>query len=144
MGLPPAELAHPLAGPQFRAHRTVSCGDRAPAWGETRKSISDLVDALVQRDAAIIQEFLAPLHPAQHPLVMAGFGLLALAPAPPLPISPFAPEAVRGLFAGLSAHAIGAAGTTGHSRLWVDTWDAGAQGWLAAGPRRIEGALQTH
>ena len=102
---PPVELAHPLAdGSAVLIERSVAA--TAARLGRDAQVYQRLMDALVQQHDAIIQEFLAPLHRPQHPLVMAGFGLLALAPAAAFAKFAFRTEAVRGLFAGLAAHAI--------------------------------------
>jgi phytoene dehydrogenase-like protein len=61
---------------------------------------------LAQHDAAIIGQFLGPLRPPRHPLITAGFGLLALAPASGFARRLFQTEAARGWFAGCAAHAI--------------------------------------
>lgn len=54
----------------------------------------------------VLHEFLGPLRPPRHPLIMAQFGLKALRSASGLANATFASDHARALFAGLAAHAI--------------------------------------
>ncbi len=102
---PPAELAHPfLDGTAVLVERSIEA--TAARLGRDAAAYRRLMQALVQHHEAIIEEFLAPLHVPRHPLVLAAFGLVALTPAATFAQLAFRTEAVRGMFAGLAAHAI--------------------------------------
>lgn len=102
---PPAELAHPLDdGSAVLLERSIDA--TAQHLGRDSAAYRRLMTPLVDHYEAILHEFLRPLRLPRHPLVMAGFGLVALPPARLLAQLAFRDDAARALFAGLAAHAI--------------------------------------
>lgn len=102
---PEVPVAHALDGGRAAAiHRSVE--ETAAGLGRDGRAYRRLVGSLEKRSGAIFDEFLGPLRPPRHPLVMARFGVRALWPASVLARSVFRSEEARALFAGVSAHAI--------------------------------------
>jgi len=102
---PPAEVAHPFDdGTAAIVERSVEA--TAAQLGADGAAYRRLMDWLGRNHSAILDEFLAPLHLPRHPLIMAGFGALALPSARRLALTLFRGEKARSLFAGLAAHAI--------------------------------------
>lgn len=100
----PAALAHPL-----------NDGTAALLWPELERTASGLgMDArnyrsllgpLVRHWQELLEETLQPLaHLPRHPLLLARFGLRAIAPASALARARFRGEKARALFAGIAAH----------------------------------------
>lgn len=102
---PPAGLAHPFDdGSAVLVERSIEA--TAARFGNDEEAYHRLMTWLVKHHEAILEAFLAPLHFPQHPVTAAHFGLFALQPASSFAQRRFQTEAVRGLFAGLAAHAI--------------------------------------
>jgi phytoene dehydrogenase-like protein len=102
---PQAELAHPFDdGSAVVIERSIEATAARLGHDETR--YRRLMGWLVAHHESILAEFLAPLHVPRHPLVMGGFGLLALNSASRFAKTMFRTEAVRGMYAGLAAHSI--------------------------------------
>ncbi|MBW4436333.1 MAG: NAD(P)/FAD-dependent oxidoreductase [Pleurocapsa minor GSE-CHR-MK-17-07R] len=102
---PPAELAHPYDdGTAVLIERSIAV--TAARMGKDAAAYRRLMHFLVRNYESILDEFLAPLHLPRHPLVMAGFGMLALPSASWFSRRAFRTEAVRGVFAGMAAHSI--------------------------------------
>ncbi len=101
----PAELAHPLDdGSAVLLERSID--DTAQHLGRDAAAYRRLMQPLVDHADSILHEFLGPLRLPRNPLVMAGFGLVALPPARFLAQLAFRDDAARALFAGMAAHAI--------------------------------------
>lgn len=101
----PAALAHPfLDGTATLMERSIA--HTAEGLEQDGGHYRRLMSWLVTHWEAIIDEFLAPLHVPRHPLAMALFGAMALLPARSFAQIAFQTEKVRGMFAGLAAHAI--------------------------------------
>lgn len=102
---PDAELAHPFDdGSAALIEQDVE--RTAERFGQDGAGYRRLMCWLAAHREAILDEFLAPLHLPRHPLIMAAFGAMALTPARTFARTVFRTEKVRGLFAGLAAHAI--------------------------------------
>jgi phytoene dehydrogenase-like protein len=102
---PPAEVAHPFDdGTAVIVERSVEA--TAAQLGADGTAYRRLMGWMRAHHAAILDEFLAPLHIPRHPLVMAGFGVFALPSARRLIRTLFRSERTQGMFAGLAAHAI--------------------------------------
>ena len=101
----PAEVAHPLDdGSAILLERSIDL--TAQHLGRDVAAYRRLMTPLVDHYEAILDEFLGPLRLPRRPLVMAGFGLVALPPARLLAQLAFRDDSARALFAGLAAHAI--------------------------------------
>ena len=101
---PELPLAHPLENGQAAVLRR-SVADTAAGLGQDRGSYEALMTPLVSNWEALAGEFLQPLlHKPGHPLLLARFGLRALAAATALATSRFQGAEARALFAGLAAH----------------------------------------
>jgi phytoene dehydrogenase-like protein len=102
---PPAAVAHPFddgtAAVLERSTRATAAG-----LGRDGPAYRALMDPFVPRWRALFGEFLGPmLHLPRHPLLLAGFGALALLPTTWLARALFREERASGLFAGIAAHA---------------------------------------
>jgi phytoene dehydrogenase-like protein len=102
---PEVPFAHPLDGGRAAAmYRSL---DRtAAALGTDGAAYRRLLAPLVERWAALLDEILQPvLHVPRAPLLLARFGLRALAPATLLGRGLFGTDEARALWAGVAAHA---------------------------------------
>lgn len=101
---PDLPLAHPLDGGQAAVlHRSLS--GTARALGADATAYRRLVGPLVDRWPALRDEILQPiLHVPRAPLLLAQFGVRALAPAHLLGAGLFRNEDARALWAGTAAH----------------------------------------
>ena len=102
--VPPVAAAHPPAGGGAAALQG-SVADTARHFGPDAEAYRDLMEPIVARWPTLAPDVLGPLRYPRHPIDMALFGLKALPPVTVL-ARRFKTEQVRGLFAGMSAHAI--------------------------------------
>ncbi|GAB2603543.1 phytoene desaturase family protein [Spirosoma areae] len=101
---PPVAAAHPFDG--GRAALLVgSVDETARLLGVDEQPYRQLIDSVVQHWPTLAVDILGPLRVPNHPLDMARFGLDAVLPATQLAKRFQTPE-VRGLLAGMAAHAI--------------------------------------
>ncbi len=102
---PDLPLAHPLEGGRAAAlHRSLEA--TAAALGADGAAYHRLMAPLAAQWEALMDEVLQPvLHVPRHPLLMARFGPLALAPASRLAGWVYDGADARALFAGAGAHA---------------------------------------
>lgn len=103
---PPSELAHPFDdGPAVIMHRSL--GDTAAGLGPDGDAYREAMGPLVANAERLVPDLLAPLWPpTRHPLLMARFGLKAIAAARRAAERLFRGERARGFFAGLGAHSV--------------------------------------
>ncbi len=102
---PGAPLAHPLDdGTAVVLERSIA--DAARNLGPDADAWRRLMEPLAIAWPDLRREILAPIRIPRHPLLMARFGLQAVASARALAFSLFRGERARALFAGLAAHAI--------------------------------------
>ena len=101
---PPVAAAHTFAD-RTCAVLKQSLEETAMLLGDDAGSYTKLIKPLVDSWPLIAVDVLAPLHLPKHPLLMAQFGLKALAPVTRL-ANRFTTPKVRGLFAGMAAHSI--------------------------------------
>jgi len=101
---PELPLAHPLGGDRCAVlHRSLA--DTARRLGTDRAAYRRLVGPLADRWDDLLDDILQPvLHLPESPLLLARFGLRALAPATLLARLSFQTEEARALWAGLAAH----------------------------------------
>jgi phytoene dehydrogenase-like protein len=103
---PPAAAAHPFDGaPPAMLESSVE----ATAWslGPDAGAYREALSPLVQAAERLLPDLLAPLWPpARHPLLMARFGVKAIASARRAALRLFRGERARGFFAGLAAHSV--------------------------------------
>jgi phytoene dehydrogenase-like protein len=141
---PPFPLAHPLDdGSAVVVQRSLEA--TAASLGRDGSAYTRLLGPLVREWQPLLDTFLGPLRSVRHPLLMARFGVPALAPAATL-AKLFGRDATRALVAGLAAHAIQPlerAGT-GAFALMLGTL-AHAVGWPVprGGARTLAAALRT-
>jgi phytoene dehydrogenase-like protein len=102
---PPAALAHPLEGGTAAVLRT-SITDTAQTLEEDKKGYARLMERLTSILEDSINDLLSPLGIPKHPLETLQFGWRGLLPAASFARRWFRGEHARGLFAGISAHAI--------------------------------------
>ena len=103
---PEAPAAHPLPDGRVGVLER-SLAATADGLGADGRAWRRLVGPLVRRWDELTSAILAPLlRPPRHPVVLTRFGLRALWPAKALAARAFDGDEARGLFAGLSAHAI--------------------------------------
>ncbi|HEY1055319.1 MAG TPA: NAD(P)/FAD-dependent oxidoreductase, partial [Emticicia sp.] len=101
---PPAAVAHPFDD-GTTALLTRSLEDTASQMGDDKKSYIKLLAKLSENLPELISDILAPLHIPRNLSDYTCFGLKALLPATILAKS-FSTKAVKGLWAGVSAHSI--------------------------------------
>lgn len=103
---PEVALAHPLDGGRAGLVR-ASLAETADGLGADAGAYRRWVGSLVERADALLPALLGPLLTVpRHPVVLARFGLPALAPAAPFARHAFATDEARAVFAGNAAHAI--------------------------------------
>jgi phytoene dehydrogenase-like protein len=129
---PEVQYAHPLDGGRGAAVRR-SVADTASALGDDGRAWRRIFGGLTDRFDDITEDFLRPmLHVPAHPLKLARFGLLSLAPASVLARAWSSDEA-RGLFAGVAAHALRPFGSPVSSAIGVALGTAAHRnGWPVA------------
>lgn len=143
---PDAPLAHPLDGGRAvvverSVERTVAgLGSDGPAYAR-------LMSPLVRQHAILTREFVGPLRPSRHLVIMARFGLHALRSADSLARGRFNDDGTRAAFAGLAAHSMlppTSAGTGAFALMLAMM--AHAYGWPLArgGSKHIAEALAAH
>jgi phytoene dehydrogenase-like protein len=103
---PPVPLAHPLDdGTAVLLERSLE--GTATGLGPDAEAYRRLMAPLVDRAEDLLAEALGPLRPTRRPLLMARFGVKALArSAQGLAEARFKGERARALFGGLAAHAM--------------------------------------
>lgn len=102
---PEAPLAHPLDdAPAVILERSVD--ETAAGLGADQARYRRVFAPLTHHAPSLVDQFLGPLRPPRHPLLMAGFGVPALMPASLLARTLFREERARALFAGLAAHSM--------------------------------------
>ncbi len=102
---PDLPLAHPFDdGTAVALHRDLE--ETAVQFGKDSATYHRLFAPLVNDWDKIAREFLGRLRLPRHPFAMARFGMRAVWPATALARALFRTEQLRGLFAGLGAHAI--------------------------------------
>lgn len=101
---PPVPLAHPLLDGSAAVLRH-SLRETAEGFGTDGAAYLRLMQPLVDAGDAIIEQILSPLSLPRHPLSLARFGWRGLQSAQRLATRWFTQQRVRGLFAGLAAHA---------------------------------------
>jgi phytoene dehydrogenase-like protein len=101
--VPEVALAHALdGGDAVAVYRSVE--RTAAGLGGDGAAYRRLVGPMSRRAPALFEEFLGPLRPPRHPLLMARFGARATWPAALLARLAFRTPAARAMFAALSAH----------------------------------------
>lgn len=100
----------------------------AASLGEDEQAYLDLIGPLVKNWEKLAGDILSPLKFPSHPLLMAGFGLRALQPAAQL-AKRFRTEKAKGLWAGMSAHAIQP----------LSNWATGAIGMVLSAVGHVHG-----
>lgn len=140
---PEVDLAHPLdggrAGVLVRdlSQTAAGLGEDGAAWSRLFGGPSRGIDALHE-------DLLRPvLHVPRHPLLLAGFGLRALAPASVV-ARRWSTDEARALFAGVAAHALRPMTSLASSAIAMALISVGhAYGWPVArgGSRSITDAL---
>lgn len=102
---PAVQYAHPLdAGRGAAVRRSVT--ETAAGLGDDGRAWQRIFGGLTERFDDITEDFLRPmLHVPSHPIKLARFGALSLAPAGLLARA-WASDEARGLFAGVAAHAL--------------------------------------
>lgn len=102
---PEVPLAHPLDGGRGGAGFR-SLDDTVTAFGPDGAAWAELVGRFARSWDALAPEFMAPpIHRPRHPLLLVHFGALAVRSAARL-ARRFSSDDVRGLWAGLAAHAL--------------------------------------
>ncbi|HEY2801919.1 MAG TPA: NAD(P)/FAD-dependent oxidoreductase, partial [Chthoniobacterales bacterium] len=103
---PPIALAHPLDdGSAVALRRSVA--ETADSLGADAAAYRRLMQPLARNWEQLAAEFLQPmLHLPRHPLILARFGVEAIASAAAVAKFSFKGEAARALFAGLAAHSL--------------------------------------
>jgi phytoene dehydrogenase-like protein len=102
---PRAPMAHPLDdGPAVMLERSVDA--TAAGLEEDAAAYRKLLGPLVDNAEALMGQFLGPLRPPRHPLLMARFGLSGIRPAFSLARSRFDGKRARALLAGHCAHSM--------------------------------------
>jgi phytoene dehydrogenase-like protein len=100
---PDAPLAHPLDREDtILVERSVA--DTAANLGEDARMYSRLLTPLARNAQPLLDQFLGPIRPPRHPLLVAAFGVPALLPAAAFSHTVFRGRRARALFAGLAAH----------------------------------------
>ena len=103
---PAASVAHPLDGEPAVMLR-LGVDDTASGLGVDGAAYRRLLTPLVRGSRKLLEEVLGPLvRVPRHPLVLAGFGPLALAPAAVLGRLGFRGQRARALLAGCAAHGV--------------------------------------
>ncbi len=126
---PPAPVAHPID------RENAVIGDRsvektADRLGADAKIYRRILEPLVAAWPELMEDLLAPLHPPNHPFLMAHFGLLAPWPASTIARLCFRQREARALFAGMAAHSLLPLEKLGSAAFgWVLTLSAHAAGW---------------
>ena len=101
----PAVLAHPLDGDDaVLLERSVD--DTAAALGRDAARYRRAFAPLAEHAPELLDQFLGPLRPPRHPVVVGAFGVPALLPAALLARSLFREGRARALFTGLAAHSM--------------------------------------
>jgi phytoene dehydrogenase-like protein len=103
---PDVALAHPLDdGRAALLHRSV--GDTAAGLGVDARAYRRLVDPHLRAGFDLTDGLLSPFRiPPRHPVALARFGLVGLAPADWLARRWFEDQPAQAMFAGLAAHSI--------------------------------------
>jgi phytoene dehydrogenase-like protein len=103
---PEAEAAHPFDdGPAVLLHRSVEA--TAEGLGADAAAYREALSPFVAVADELLPDLLAPLWPPpRHPLLLARFGVKALASARRAALRLFRGERARGFFAGLAAHSV--------------------------------------
>jgi phytoene dehydrogenase-like protein len=101
---PPTPLAHPLDDGSAICERSLE--HTADLLGDDSAAYRELFEPLVRNWDALAIEVLGPPRLPRDPLLMAQFGMLALASAETLAQTTFRTEAARALFAGMAGHAM--------------------------------------
>jgi phytoene dehydrogenase-like protein len=100
---PMAPAAHPLDGEEaILFERSVT--ETAAGLGDDASAYRRLFTPLAAHAQPLFDQFLGPIRPPRHPLLVAGFGIPALLPAAALARVSFRGNRARALFAGLAAH----------------------------------------
>jgi phytoene dehydrogenase-like protein len=101
---PPIALAHPLDhGDAVCLRRDLQ--EKNDSLGKDGRAWRGLMQPFAREWQKLAPEFLQPmLHLPRHPMMLARFGLVALAPAAALARFRFRHEPARALFAGIAAH----------------------------------------
>jgi phytoene dehydrogenase-like protein len=125
---PDTAAAHPFDDGTAAALKQ-NINETAASLGADEQAYLQLVETLVRDWPRIVNDTLAPLHFPAHPLLMARFGVHAMQPATWL-AKKFSTEKARGLWAGMSAHAIQPLSNTATSAIGLVLMAAAhLQGW---------------
>ena len=100
---PELPFAHPLPDGSAAVLRR-SVADTAEPFGPDAASYRRLMQPLVEHVDELTEQFLGPLRPPRHPLVMARFGLVAVRSVAGLVGRRFSGPGPRALLAGTAAH----------------------------------------
>ncbi|MDQ6847785.1 MAG: NAD(P)/FAD-dependent oxidoreductase [Candidatus Dormibacteraeota bacterium] len=101
----PAVLAHPLDGDDaIVMERSVD--DTAAGLGRDQTRYRRTFTPLAEHAPELLDQFLGPLRPPRHPILVSAFGAPALLPASLLARGLFRGSRARALFAGMSAHSM--------------------------------------
>lgn len=154
---PEASVAHPLDG-EAAVMLRLGIDETAAGLGVDDGAYRRLLRPLVRGGRKLLDDVLGPVvHVPRHPVALAGFGPLALAPASVLGRLAFRGERARALLAGCAAHGIlplqrpgtGAFGLvfliTGHLHSWpvARGGSHAIAGALATYLRELGGSVQT-
>jgi phytoene dehydrogenase-like protein len=100
---PGAPLAHPLDGADaVMLERSID--DTAAGLGRDARRYARLLIPLARNARPLLDQFLGPVRPPRHPLLVGAFAVPALLPAAAFSRVAFRESRARALFAGLAAH----------------------------------------
>jgi phytoene dehydrogenase-like protein len=143
---PQAPMAHPLDG-EDAAVLERSVDDTAAGLGDDAARYRRLFSVATRHEPAIVDQFLGPLRPPRHPLVVAAFGVPALLPAAVFSRAAFRSGRARALFAGMAAHSMLSLNSPASSSMGLVMAMVGhAVGWpvVRGGAGNVPRALAAH
>ena len=139
---PDIPMTHPLDGGRVGVlHRSLA--ETVAGLGPDGRRYRSIIEPLVDKGDALIEQVLGPLSVPTNPITMGRFGALGIAPAATV-VRGFESEQVKGLLAGLAAHSIGPLSrmfTSAVAQLFAVT--AHTHGWplMAGGSQQIASQL---
>jgi phytoene dehydrogenase-like protein len=139
----PALLAHPLEnGDAVLLERSVD--DTAANLGDDAARYRRIFAPLARHAPQLLDQFLGPLRPPRHPLVVGAFGIPALLPATAFARLAYRGERARALFAGVAAHSMLSLGSPASTSVGLILTAVGhASGWpvVRGGTANLTAAL---
>jgi phytoene dehydrogenase-like protein len=139
----PAPLAHPLEnGEAVLLERSVD--DTAANLGEDAARYRRIFAPLARHAPQLLDQFLGPLRPPRHPVVVGAFGIPALLPATTFARLAYRGERARALFAGVAAHSMLSLGSPASTSVGLMLSAVGhASGWpvVRGGTANLTAAL---